>query len=558
MNDKYAVGIDYGTLSARTLLLNLRTGEETAVSEYAYPSGVMEESLPCGRKLGIDWALQNPNEYVDAACATIQEILENSGVSPENIIGIGIDFTSCTILPVKKDGTPMCNIEKYKEEPHAYVKLWKHHAAQYCADILNETAERMGEDWLRLYGGKISSEWLVPKAMQIAKEAPEIYDECDRIIEGGDWIVWRLCGQEARSACNAGYKALWHHELGYPSKEFFKALDPRLENIVEEKLSADIRPLGSCAGYLTREMAQKTGLMEGTPVAVGIIDAHASVPACKIDKAGKMLMIMGTSTCHMLLSDEEKGVEGTCGIVKDGILPGFYGYEAGQSCVGDHFSWFVENCVPHRYYLDAKEKGIDIHVYLTQKAEKLRVGESGLVALDWWNGVRSVLMDFDLSGLIVGLTLRTKPEEIYRALIEATAYGTRKIIEAFEEGGVPVRELYAAGGIASKNPMAMQIYADVCNKEIRISGSSQSGALGSAILGAVAAGKEKSGFESVGEAVLKLGKLDETVYTPKKESAAVYETLYREYLKLHDYFGRGANDVMKTLKAIKNASLVSL
>lgn len=552
METKYTIGIDYGTLSARAILLNLKTGEEIAVSEYSYPSGVMEEYLPSGKKLGIDWALQNPNEYVDAACQTIQDILQKSKVSPKDIIGVGIDFTSCTILPVKKDGTPMCNIDKYKEEPHAYVKLWKHHAAQYCADILNETAQKMGEEWLKLYGGKISSEWLIPKAMQIVKEAPEIYEQCDRIIEGGDWIVWQLCGQEARSACNAGYKALWHHEKGYPSKEFFKALDPKMEHIVEEKLSCDIKPLGACAGYLTKEMAQKTGLSEETAIAVGIIDAHASVPACKINQAGKMLMIIGTSTCHMLLSEEEKGIEGTCGIVKDGILPGYYGYEAGQSCVGDHFGWFVEHCVPYQYYLDAKEKNINIHTYLMEKAEKLQVGESGLLALDWWNGVRSVLMDFDLSGMIIGFTLRTKPEEIYRALIEATAYGTRKIIEAFEAGGVPVNELYAAGGIASKNPLAMQIYTDVCKKEIRISGSKQSGALGSAILGAVAAGEEKSGFKSVEEAVLKLGKLDDIVYQPIKKNVDIYEQLYQQYLKLHDYFGRGQNDSMKKLKTIKN------
>lgn len=546
---KYSLGIDYGTLSARALLIDIETGDEVAVSEYKYPNGVMEKQLPSGIKLGTDWALQNPEDYIKVLGLTVKEVLTKSKVVPETIIGIGIDFTSCTIMPVKKDGTPLCSINKFKEEPHAYVKLWKHHAAQYCADILNETAEKMSEDWLSLYGGKISSEWLIPKVMQIVKEAPHIYEEADKIIEAGDWLVWKLCGKESRSACNAGYKALWHN--GYPSKDFFKALDNKMEDLVESKLSNDIKSLGTCAGYLTIEMAEFTGLKEGTPIGVEIIDAHASVPACKIDKPGKMLMIMGTSTCHMLLSETEVGVEGTCGIVKDGILPGYYGYEAGQSCVGDHFRWFVDNCVPKAYYETAESEGKSIHEYLTEKAAYLHAGESGLIALDWWNGVRSVLMDFDLSGMMIGMTLQTKPEEMYRALIEATAYGTRKIIETFEKSGVAIDELYGAGGIAAKNQLAMQIYSDVCNKEIRISGSNQSGALGSAILGAVAAGKE-SGFETVGEAVLKLGKLDEKVYRPIRENVMVYQDLYKEYNILHDYFGRDENNVMKRLKVIKN------
>jgi L-ribulokinase len=472
-------------------------------------------------------------------------------VDAGDIIGIGVDFTSCTILPVKADGTPLCVLPEFENEPHAYVKLWKHHAAQYCADILNDTAQRMGEEWLALYGGRISSEWLVPKSMQIAKEAPDIYDAADKIIEAGDWVVWQLCGNEARSACNAGYKSLWQHGK-YPDKAFFKELDPRMENFAKEKLTTDIRPLGTCAGFVTKAAAELTGLREGTAVAVEIVDAHASVPACRIHEPGKMLMIMGTSTCHMLLSEKEMGVPGTCGIVKDGIIPGLYAYEAGQSCVGDHFSWYVENCVPTSYTEAAKAEGVNIHQYLRKKAEKLRAGESGLLALDWWNGVRSVLMDFDLTGMILGMTLQTKPEEIYRALIEATAYGTRQIIEAFESAGAPVNELYAAGGIASKDPMTMQIYADVCNRAIRISGSAQSGALGSAILGAVAAGQEKSGYADMNKACEKLGRLKDAAYTPDTQSAAIYDKLFNEYGMLHDYFGRCGNNVMKRLKNLRN------
>jgi len=548
---KYSIGIDFGTLSARTLLIDIHTGEELGVSEFFYPHGVMDEQLPSGKKLGDSWALQDPQDYLDALAFTLRQVVQKAGVDPANVVGLGLDFTSCTILPALADGTPLCKARGFRDVPHAYVKLWKHHAAQYCADMLNKTAEQRGEKWLALYGGKISSEWMIPKIMQIVKEAPEVYAACDQILEAGDWVVWQLTGTQARSACNAGYKALYHHANGYPSKEFFAALDPRLENLVEEKLSMDIRPLGSCAGYLTKQMAELTGLPEGTPVAVEIVDAHASVPACQIDGPGKMLMIMGTSTCHMLLSEEEKGVPGTCGIVKDGILPDTFGYEAGQSCVGDHFSWFVENCLPADYAAEAAERGISPHVLLTEKAEELKPGESGLLALDWWNGVRSVLMDFDLAGLMLGMTLRTKPEEIYRALIEATAYGTRQIIEAFEEAGVPVEELFAAGGIAVKNPMAMQIYADVCNRSIKICGSDQSGALGSAIFGIAAADKGVTGYDSIAQAVRRLGKVKDMAYHPVPENVVVYDRLFVEYKKLHDYFGRGGNGVMKTLRAIK-------
>lgn len=548
---KYAIGLDYGSLSVRTLLIDIHTGEELATSIYDYDHQVMETELPCGVKLGESWALQHPQDYLNGLYTTIQEVITISQVNPKDIVGIGVDFTSCTILPTKADGTPLCFLPEFEHNPHAYVKLWKHHAAQYCADQLNQTAEQMKEPWLPLYGGKISSEWMIPKIMQIVKEAPEVYDACDRILEAGDWIVWQLTGVEARSACNAGYKGLYHYKNGYPSHAFFKSLDPKMECVVEEKLSTDIHPLGGCAGTITSEVAEKTGLSLDTAVAISIIDAHASVPACKIDGPGTMLMIMGTSTCHMLLSEKEMGVPGTCGIVKDGILPGYFGYEAGQSCVGDHFSWFVKNCLPASYYEQAKEQGMNIHQFLRSKAEKLRVGESGLIALDWWNGVRSVLMDFDLSGLIVGMTLLTKPEEIYRALIEATAYGTRQIIEAFESAGVPVNHLIAAGGIAEKDPMTMQIYADVCKRPIHISGSPQSGALGSAIFGIAAADPKRTGYDNVHQIAHKLGKLKNVVYQPILKNSTIYDSLFAEYQQLHDYFGKDGNQVMKRLKKIK-------
>ena len=548
---KYSIGVDFGTLSGRAVLVNVVTGEELASSVLDYAHGVMDEQIPTGRKLPPDWALEYPQDYLDVFAHTIPDILKQTAINPADVIGVGVDFTACTILPVKKDGTPLCFIEEYKDNPHAYVKLWKHHAAQDKANKLNEIAAKRCEKWLARYGGKISSEWVIPKIWQVLDEAPEIYKAADRFIEATDWVVWQLTGVETRNSCTAGYKAMWHKREGYPSNAFFKALDPRLENVVDEKLMRDIKPLGARAGTISEAAARLTGLLPGTAVAVGNVDAHVCMPAVGIDGPGKLLAIMGTSTCHILMSEEEKEVPGMCGVVEDGVMPGFYGYESGQACVGDHFAWFVENCLPASYYDQAKLQGVNIHKFLRQKAEVLKPGESGLVALDWWNGNRSVLVDVDLTGMMLGMTLLTKPEEIYRALIEATAYGTRMIIETFRESGVPVNEYVAAGGIAEKDPMTMQIYADIINMPIRISGSSQGPTLGSAIFGAVAAGSAVGGYDSVFEAARILGKLKDTVYTPNSENVKTYDKLFNEYRLLHDYFGRGANDVMKRLKEIK-------
>ncbi len=548
---KYVIGVDFGTLSGRALLVNAESGEELSTAVYEYPHGVMDEALPSGKVLPPDWALQHPQDYLDVFSHTIPAVLKESGVAGEDVIGIGIDFTACTLIPVKSDGTPLCFLEQYRDEPHAYIKLWKHHAAQDKANKLNEIAAETGQKWLSRYGGKISSEWAVPKIWQTLDEAPQVYQEADYFIEAADWVIWQLTGVQTRNSCTAGYKAIWHKKEGYPDKEFFKALDPRLENVVEDKLSCPVSPLGSRAGEITEAAAKLTGLKPGTAVAVANVDAHVTVPAVKIDGPGKMLAIMGTSTCHILLGTKEQTVPGMCGVVEDGVCPGYFGYEAGQSCVGDHFAWFVENCVGQEYYEAAKAEGLNIHQYLTKKAEQLKVGESGLVALDWWNGNRSVLVDVDLTGLLLGMTLQTKPEEIYRALIEATAYGTRKIIETFRENGVPVEEFYASGGISYKNPMAMQIYADIIKVPIKIGGSLQGPALGSAIFAAVAAGSDRGGYDDVFEAARVMGKLKDTVYYPIPANSAVYDKLYNEYSLLHDYFGKGANDVMKRLKEIK-------
>lgn len=549
---KYSIGLDYGTLSVRALLVDIETGEEAASSIYEYPHGVMETHIPTGRKLPINWALQDPQDYVEGLILTVKDVIQKKGILPEEVIGIGIDFTSSTVLPVKREEKmPLCCMEKFRNEPHAYVKLWKHHGAEEEAQMIDKVAKERGEKWMSLYGGKVSSEWMIPKILETVRHAPEVYEEADRFMEAVDWIIWQLTGEESRTACAAGYKAFYHHEMGYPSKEFFKALDPRMENLVEEKLDAPIKSVGETAGYLTESMSRVLGLLPGTPVGTGIIDAHASVAGSGICGPGEMMIIVGTSSCHMLLSETEAGVPGICGIVKGGIMPGYFGYEAGQSCVGDHFAWFTQNCVPESYEQEARAKGIGIHQFLTEKLEGYKAGQSGLLALDWFNGVRSPLMDFNLNGMILGLNLLTKPEEIYLSLIEATAYGTRMIIEQFEKGGVPVNSIVLSGGIPVKNKMLVQVYADICNREIKISGSNQASAMGAAILGIAAAPERTTGYKDANDAARKLGKVRDEIYYPKKENTEIYNQLYEEYKKLHEYFGTGPNDVMKRLNKIR-------
>ena len=549
---KYSVGIDFGTLSARALVAEIGTGRELASATMDYPHAVMDERLPDGTPLPPDWALQHPQDYIDCLKAVVPEALRLAGVSAEDVVGVGIDFTSCTVLPVDERLTPLCLLPGFASRPHAYVKLWKHHGAQEEANRMTETAVSRGETFLARYGGKVSSEWMLPKIWQTLNEDEEIYTRAASFIEAGDWIVAKLTGKVTRSVSMAGYKAFYQKKDGFPSDDYFAALDERFAHVIDEKLGREYAPVCSCAGVMTDEGAALTGLLPGTAVGVAQLDAHVALPAAGITDGGKMLMIMGTSGCHLMMSDEEHIVPGMCGVVEDSVVPGLMCYEAGQCCMGDHYNWFVDHCVPESYMLEARSRGMDAHRLLTEKASALRPGESGLIALDWWNGNRSVLVDADLTGMMMGMTLTTKPEDIYRALIEATAYGTRIIIETFVKSGVPIDGLYACGGIAQKNPFLMQIFCDVLGREIRVARSAQTPALGSALLGAVAAGGKAGGYDSIVDAAREMGGIQERVYRPDPKAHAVYEQLYREYELLHDYFGRGGSDVMKRLKRIRS------
>ena len=546
----YTIGLDFGTLSGRAVLVDTRDGGEIAEAVFEYPHAVMDETLPSGQRLPPDWALQHPQDYIDVFANAIPAVLRESGIDPAAVKGIGIDFTASSPMPTKADGRPLCFLPELEDEPHAYIKLWKHHAAQRQADQINETARRMGESWLPRYGGKISSEWFFSKLLQILQERPDIYAQIDKFVEAADWVIWQLTGVETRNTCTAGYKAM-AQDGDFPSKDYFRALDAAFENVVDEKIGREFAELGERAGDLRADMARLMGLPAGIAVAVANVDAHVTAPAVKATDPGVMVMVMGTSSCHILSGVDLKEVDGMCGVVKGGVIPGLYGYEAGQSAVGDIFAWFVDHAVPPAYHAAAAEAGIGIHEFLEREAAKQQVGEHGLIALDWWNGNRSTLVDVDLNGMILGMTLATRAPDIYRALIEATAYGTREIIEAFEAEGVEVNELVAAGGLPEKNALLRQIYADVTGRTFKLSGSAQAPALGSAMHAAVAAGI----YPDIQAAAVKMGKLKDEVVKPIPANQLVYDKLYAEYRLLYDYFGRGSNDVMKRLKAIKHAAL---
>jgi L-ribulokinase len=546
--EKYAIGVDFGTESGRALVVRVSDGKELGTAVHAYGDSVIDEHLPGSTiPLPPEWALQNPDDYIAVFKNAVPKALKESHIDPADVIGIGIDFTACTMMPTLADGTPLCRLPEWRNNPHSWVKLWKHHAAQPEADTINETARQRREGWLNRYGGKISSEWFFSKALQILDEAPDVYRASERLIEAADWVIWQLCGVETRNTCTAGYKAIYQ-DGHFPSRDYFAALHPDLADVIETRMKTDLAPLGGCAGYLTEEAARWTGLKPGIAVAVANVDAHVTVPAAQVIESGRMVMIMGTSTCHMVIGDTLQEVPGMCGVVDGGIVPGKYGYEAGQSGVGDIFAWFVDNAVPPEYHEAAKKAGMDLHAYLESEAAKQKPGEHGLLALDWWNGNRSILVDVDLGGLLIGATLGTRAPDIYRALIEATAYGTRLIIETFEASGVPITELVAAGGLPEKNKLLMQIYADVAGRPFRIIRSSQGPALGSAMHAAVAAGY----YPDIQAAAAKMGGLKDERYAPIPENQAIYDKLYAEYVTLHDYFGRGENNVMKRLRAIRN------
>ena len=549
--ETYVIGVDYGTLSGRAVVVRVSDGVELGSAVLDYPHAVMDTTLAAtGEALPPEWALQVPADYVAVLQSAVPAAVASAGIDPSLVIGIGTDFTACTMVPVLADGTPLNELPEYAGRPHAYVKLWRHHAAQAQADRINDLAFERGEGWLPRYGGLISSEWEFAKGLQLLEEDPELYNRMDHWVEAADWIIWQLTGNYVRNACTAGYKGILQ-DGQYPSEAFLGALNPAFSRFALDKVAHEIGQLGASTGTLSAEAAAWTGLSEGIHVAVGNVDAHVTAPAAQAVNPGQMVAIMGTSTCHVMNSDRLAEVPGMCGVVDGGIISGLYGYEAGQSGVGDIFAWYVNNQVPARYVDDARALGRSVHQHLTELIKDQPVGAHGLVALDWHSGNRSVLVDHELSGLVIGTTLTTRPEEIYRALLEATAFGTRTIVETFKASGVPVTEFIVAGGLL-KNAFLMQTYSDILRLPISTIASDQGPALGAAIHAAVAAGA----YPDVRAAGAKMGKLNKNVYVPNEASSAAYDELFEEYTQLHDYFGRGENDVMHRLKALKRRAAV--
>ena len=516
-----ALGLDFGTESVRALLVDLR-GRERASAVAKYAHGQIIDTLPGStKKLPPHYALQHPLDWIDSAAKATRAALRQAGARADAVIGIGVDFTSCTMLPALRDGTPLCCVAKWQREPLAWPKLWKHHGAQAQTDRINAVARERNEPWLARYGGSIGLEWFFPKMLETLEHAPRVFAAAEVWLEAGDWFVWQLVGGEAtslpRSTCQAGYKAMWSREHGFPSPAFFRAVHPQLENVVAEKMPGRFLAPGETAGTLTAAMAKTLGLRAGTPVSAAIIDAHAGVPGAGAAEPDTLVMVMGTSSCHMLNSTAAKLVPGVAGVVQDGILPGFHGYETGQAAVGDAFDWT-------RRLLGARD-----FAALTARAAALPPGAEGVRCVDWFNGCRTPLMNGALTGAFTGLTLHHGPEHIFRAVLEASACGLRWIVDTLREGGVPVRRFVATGGLPQNNPLFLQLCADALGEPIIIPPSKQGPALGAAILGALAARAFPDAATAIKKMVTRKGEL---IVKPK--NARAFAPLYADYRQLAD------------------------
>jgi len=436
---KASLGLDFGTESVRALVVDLR-GRELASVAVKYPHGQIVAALPGSRRpLPPYYALQHPRDWLGSAVRATRSALRGAKLGATDVIGIGVDFTSCTMLPTKRDGTPLCLVEEFADEPLAWPKLWKHHGAQAQADRINAVARRRGEKFLARYGGTIGLEWFFPKMLETLEGAPRAYAAADVWLEAGDWFVWQLVGGPAealpRSTCQAGYKGMWSAAEGYPSEALLRAVNPKFAGAVRDKMPGRLLAPGVAAGGLTAAMARSFGLRAGTPVSAAIIDAHAGVPGAGAAESGTLVLVMGTSSCHMLNSLAERRVAGVAGVVREGILPGYFGYETGQAAVGDAFDWL------------RRLTGQPDFVALGREAAALPPGADGVRCMDWFNGCRTPLMDGGLKGAFTGLALHHRPAHLYRAMLEASAFGVRWIVELLRDGGVPVRKFVATGGL---------------------------------------------------------------------------------------------------------------
>ena len=538
--DALALGLDFGTESVRALFVDLDGAEHGAASA-TYSHGQIVSKLPgSGAELPRDYALQHPGDWLDSAARAVRNAWRRVGRSDARLIGIGVDFTSCTMLPTLADGTPLCLLPDYEDNPLAWPKLWKHHGAKSQTERIDRLAKERREQFLEQYGGSIGLEWFFPKMLETLELAPEVYRAAEVWVEAGDWVVWQLTGctaeEMARSTCQAGYKGMWTASDGFPSKPFLRAVNPELVDVVRTKMPGRMKAPGQPAGRLSAKMAKKLRFREGIPVSTAIIDAHAGVPGVGAADPGTLVMVCGTSSCHMLNASEYRPVPGVAGVVKDGILPGMFGYETGQAAVGDAFDWLRQL---------TRQKGF---AQMAKQAAELEPGANGVLCVDWFNGCRTPLMDGRLSGAFAGLALHHGPHHLYRAQLEATAFGLRWIVEMLRDHGVPVKKFIATGGLPHRNPLFVQVAADVLGENILIHPSQQGPALGAAILGAVAAGKRAGGFSSVRSAVRTIGGVRRdiegrrgTLVAPNRRCTKEYESCYRRYRDMASFLQRNGS-----------------
>jgi L-ribulokinase len=534
---KIALGLDFGTESARALLVDLN-GRELGSATAEYRHGQIIETLPGQqKKLPPHYALQHPQDWIEAASKAVRAALRTAKIKSEDVIGIGVDFTSCTMLPALRDGTPLCLLKKFAREPLAWPKLWKHHGTQAQTDQINAVARERKEPFLDHYGGAIGLEWFFPKMLETLEHAPAVFEAAEVWLEAGDWFVWQLVGGSAgslpRSTCQAGYKGMWSASDGYPTEAFLNAVHPKFGRVVIDKMPGRLLAPGVAAGGLTPAMAKMLGLPEGIPVSAAIIDAHAGVPGAGAAEPGTLVMVLGTSSCHMLNSEHERFVPGVAGIVRDGILPGFIGYETGQAAVGDAFDWL------------RRLTGQRDFSALSREAAALPPGADGLLCLDWFNGCRTPLMDGSLTGAFTGLTLHHTPAHLYRAVLEASAFGLRWIVERLRENGVPVTQFVATGGLPHHNPLVIEVYADVLGAPIVVHPCKHGPALGAAILGALAA----SAFPSPADAIRVMASAKKAaVVKPNRKHRAKYSSLYASYRALAAQLSPKARNLSRNSK----------
>ncbi len=531
------LGADFGTSEVRVVALDMVSGRTIGMAYSPYQNGIIDGSLPTGERLPRGFALQNPADWMDSFADATAKLLSDTRIPKDQIASIGVDFTSCTVLPTDEDGVPLCMKKRFSRDPHAWPKLWKHHAAQPQAERLTEIASDRGEPFLENYGGKIGSEWLWPKLLQVVEESPDLAPHIAYFLEGGDWVVWQMTGVQVRNQCAAGYKACHTKDLGYPSSDFLEQASDLLVGIAEKARQVPIFSPGKLVGRLLPEIADRLGLLEGTPVAAAVIDAHAAVAGAGVYVPNVMAIILGTSTCHLIMSKEERLFTGYAGVVKDGILDGFWGYEAGQPSTGDILDWFKNSLAPMAMFERSKDDDVDISVVLDRYLGEVPPGSGGLLCLDWWGGNRSVLLDSSLTGVIAGFTLQTKPEEIYKAIVEGTAFGTRLITDNFNAGGVHVDKVVATGGLCFFSPQIVQVYADVLGMPVLVPDARQSAARGAAIIGGLSVGPKALGYKTKEQyySAMKPPELD--YVKPEPKNAKIYQQLYHLYLKLHDAFG---------------------